>query len=287
VSHTHEYAVTRPKASAGRIDLALMLAAGAVIIGLTGVAFWLSYAHLHTVAETNGLGMDPSRAWAWPATLDAFIVSGELMILRAALRRARDWWAYAVTALGSVGSIVLNVAGVPDGSRALVYVVAAVPPSAAMVAFGVLMRQIHQVLNTRTDMGRAGSDMASTETDTAVPNAASALLNSPVTPELAARLITELRAFVPTDDTIDADTGTVEDENDAADTVGLIPSPGARLSDIELDAVVHMLRTETEPPRSFNEMEARFRELGHVASAARLRAAWKRVGGTVEKPAAV
>ncbi|MFF3825606.1 DUF2637 domain-containing protein [Streptomyces griseus] len=126
-------------------------AAGIVIVALTAGAFWLSYAHLADVAGQHGLGESPIRRWAWPATLDAFIVAGELLMLRAALRRTTDPWAIAVTATGSVGSIALNVAGVSgtDNERSvplLDYVVAAVPPAAAMVAFGVLMRQIHQLV---------------------------------------------------------------------------------------------------------------------------------------------
>ncbi|MEV3988245.1 DUF2637 domain-containing protein [Streptomyces sp. NPDC049837] len=130
---------------------ALAIGAGAVIIALTGAAFWLSYAHLAEVALGHGLGQAPARAWAWPATLDLFIVAGELLMLRAALARRVDPWAIGLTAAGSVGSIVLNVAGVtgtrdPGAVPLLDYVVAAVPPTAALLAFGALMRQIHQAL---------------------------------------------------------------------------------------------------------------------------------------------
>ncbi|MFE1409918.1 DUF2637 domain-containing protein [Streptomyces sp. NPDC058746] len=122
--------------------------AGCVIIALTAAGFWLSYAHLAEVAGRHGLGTSPARQWAWPATLDAFIVAGEVLMLRASLRRESDGWAIALTAAGSLGSIALNVAGVSrsDGvpAPALDYVVAAVPPAAALFAFGVLMRQIHR-----------------------------------------------------------------------------------------------------------------------------------------------
>ncbi|MER7968660.1 DUF2637 domain-containing protein [Streptomyces sp. NPDC096080] len=125
--------------------------AGIVIVALTAGAFWLSYAHLAEVAAQHGLRDSPTRQWAWPATLDAFIVAGELLMLRAGLRRVTDKWAIGVTAIGSFGSIGLNVAGVTGtrevGSVPLLdYVVAAVPPAAAMVAFGVLMQQIHELV---------------------------------------------------------------------------------------------------------------------------------------------
>ncbi|MFE9381744.1 DUF2637 domain-containing protein [Streptomyces sp. NPDC007025] len=126
----------------------LTVAAGAVIVALTAAAFWLSYAHLHDVAATYGLGVSPARAWAWPATLDLFIVAGEIMMLVAALNKRRDPWAICLTVAGSVGSIALNVLGVGRGAEVLEYVVAAVPPAAALLAFGALMRQLHTAVAT-------------------------------------------------------------------------------------------------------------------------------------------
>jgi uncharacterized protein DUF2637 len=122
----------------------LALGAGLATVALTGSAFWLSYAHLHAVADGHGLiGV---RAWAWPSTVDLFIVVGELLMLRASLLGRTDPWAVALTAIGSLGSVALNVAGVGAGQGALAYVVAAVPPSAALVAFGALLHQIRPVL---------------------------------------------------------------------------------------------------------------------------------------------
>ncbi|MEU6089076.1 DUF2637 domain-containing protein [Streptomyces sp. NPDC047085] len=140
-------------------------AAGVVIVALTISGFWLSYAHLAEVAGHHGLRSSPTRRWAWPATLDAFIVAGELLMLRAGLRRVTDRWAIALTATGSVGSIALNVAGV-NGTRSagtvplLDYVVAAVPPTAALLAFGVLMRQIHQLVDQPAGHPEPGQALA-------------------------------------------------------------------------------------------------------------------------------
>lgn len=123
-----------------------LIAAGLVIVVLTAGAFWLSYAHLAEVAGQHGLAASPIRQWAWPAMLDLFIVGGELLMLRAGLQGRKDAWAITATAVGSVGSIVLNVAGVGGGRTAvplLDYVTAAVPPTAALLAFGLLMRQVH------------------------------------------------------------------------------------------------------------------------------------------------
>ncbi|WP_052744594.1 DUF2637 domain-containing protein [Streptomyces odonnellii] len=128
-----------------------IVTAGVVILALTAVAFWLSYAHLADVAKTNGLAASPARSWAWPATLDLFIVGGEVLMFRAALRGVTDWWAIGLTVAGSLGSIGLNVAGVGADAPRLHYVVAAVPPSAALLAFGALMRQVHHLVAASTD----------------------------------------------------------------------------------------------------------------------------------------
>lgn len=126
---------------------ALTLAAAGVIVALTAAAFWLSYAHLQSVAATHGLSTSPARAWAWPATLDLFIVAGELLLLRASLTARTDWWAIGLTVTGSGGSIALNISGVGAHAHTLAYVVAAVPPTAALLAFGALMRQVHDALS--------------------------------------------------------------------------------------------------------------------------------------------
>ncbi|WP_121832811.1 DUF2637 domain-containing protein [Streptomyces sp. S1] len=68
-----------------------------------------------------------------------------------------------------------------------------------------------------------------------------------------------------------------EAETDPAARTHVMPNAGGRLTDAELDAVVVLLIRETDPPRSYRQMEDRFRELGYSASAARLRAAWGRV----------
>ena len=150
-----------------------LIAAGAVIVTLTGLAFWLSYAHLAEVAGQHGLATSPIRQWEWPATLDAFIVGGELLMLRAGLQVRTDWWAITATAAGSIGSIVLNVAGVAgDRDTAAVplldYVTAAVPPTAALLAFGLLMRQVHGLVADPVQAAAAEGHTAPAEGDTRV-----------------------------------------------------------------------------------------------------------------------
>ncbi|MGW2617367.1 DUF2637 domain-containing protein [Streptomyces sp. NPDC001500] len=144
---------------------ALAIAAGLVIIALTAAAFWLSYAHLAEVALAHGMRGKEVRAWAWPATLDLFIVAGELLMLRAALVGKVDWWAIGLTVAGSGGSIALNVAGVGGSAELLDYVVAAVPPTAALLAFGALMRQVHQALTGHTEAEQPDTDVPVVEVE--------------------------------------------------------------------------------------------------------------------------
>lgn len=139
---------------------ALAIAAGLVIVALTAAAFWLSYAHLAEVALAHGMDGKEVRAWAWPATLDLFIVAGELLMLRAALAGRVDRWAIGLTVVGSGSSIALNVAGVGSHAEPLDYVVAAVPPTAALLAFGALMRQIHQALAGRDSAPEVTAEVA-------------------------------------------------------------------------------------------------------------------------------
>ncbi|MFF3558949.1 DUF2637 domain-containing protein [Streptomyces sp. NPDC002574] len=131
----------------GATQVWLTAGAAALTTALTVVSFWLSFEALHDLATAHRLHGE--RAWAWPATVDAFIGIGELLILRASLMHRVDWAAITLTAAGSLGSIGLNVAGVGVSDDPLDYIVAAVPPVAALLAFGVLMRQVHDYLVSR------------------------------------------------------------------------------------------------------------------------------------------
>ncbi|MFF9643669.1 DUF2637 domain-containing protein [Kitasatospora aureofaciens] len=139
-------AITQPTHAVDRQRAVLGLTIGAalVTIALTAVAFWLSYEALHDLALDHHL--NGARAWAWPATLDAFVVSGELLVLRASLLRRLDWLAMILVASGSAGSIILNVVSVGSSVDTTTQVVAAIPPTAALLAFTALMRQLYRAL---------------------------------------------------------------------------------------------------------------------------------------------
>lgn len=196
-----------------RINARDSLAIGAAVVTvlLTAAAFWLSYEHLHDIADGNGL--DDARAWAWPATVDLFIVAGELLMLRASLgRRGMDWWAVALAAFGSLGSIALNVAGVGYGADPMEYIVAAVPPSAALVAFGALMRQLHERLAQDTQDAPASKTVRSVPAAADVVPAGARLL--PLVPRPGITVTLERQDTQHATKTPELEAGTGEDGDD-------------------------------------------------------------------------
>lgn len=175
-----------PASTAVNVDRAITALAAVLTVVLTAVAFWLSYEHLQEVAARHGMAEAVARSWAWPATVDLFIVIGELLILRASLAHTVDWWAIGLVTAGDGASIALNVAGVGEDANALDYVVAAVPPVAALLAFGALMRQVHAYLARKASTGVTtpppGVDAPSTPVTVAV-NRPPATPSSPPLPE--------------------------------------------------------------------------------------------------------
>lgn len=114
----------------------------AVTVIATGVGFWLSYAGLHSFAARAGLR--GAEAWAWPSSVDLFILAGELGITISALRDGRtDWRAWVYFAAGAGPSAAFNVLHVTVHVLAWGrYAVAATPPVSAVLALAALMQQV-------------------------------------------------------------------------------------------------------------------------------------------------
>jgi len=113
----------------------------AVTVIATAVGFWLSYAGLHAFAVRAGLA--GPEAWAWPSSVDLFILAGELGITISTLRDGapdlRAWGYFAAGAGPSVAFNVLHVVHVVGWAK---YAVAATPPVAAVLALAALMQQV-------------------------------------------------------------------------------------------------------------------------------------------------
>lgn len=120
--------------------------AGMVLVtaAATAVGFWLSYSGLHDFALRAGLR--GPEAWAWPSSVDLFIAAGEAGVTISALRKESDWPAWGYLALGLAMSVTGNVLHVHRGPLPWPpYAVAAVPPVAAMLALGALLRQVYRL----------------------------------------------------------------------------------------------------------------------------------------------
>jgi hypothetical protein len=119
-----------------------LIAASVVAVFFASAAgFWLSYAGLHAFAFRAGLR--GPEAWAWPASVDLFILAGELGVTISAVRGRRDKIAWAYLIAAALLSVTFNVLHVQEHpvwwGR---YAVAAVPPAAAILALAALMRQV-------------------------------------------------------------------------------------------------------------------------------------------------
>ena len=75
------------------------------VIAATIVGFWLSYAGLHAFAFRAGLR--GPEAWAWPASVDLFILAGELGVTISAVRGKTDRiaWAYLTGGAAPLGAV--------------------------------------------------------------------------------------------------------------------------------------------------------------------------------------
>jgi Protein of unknown function (DUF2637) len=144
----------------------------------TVVGFWLSYSGLHDFAFRAGLrGL---QAWAWPASVDFLIAAGEAGVTISALRRHSDTAAWVYLALGFGASVTGNVLHVDAVTLAWTrYAVAAVPPTAAMLALAALMRQVYQLAAARQDS--TGTGMVLPGVPMNAEDAAKAALRSSIT----------------------------------------------------------------------------------------------------------
>jgi hypothetical protein len=115
----------------------------------TAVGFWLSYDGLHAFALHARLR--GAEAWAWPGSVDLFILAGESGVTLAALRRQTDRAAWVYLAIGFAASVCANILQVDTAALAWTrYAVAATPPIAAMLALAALLRQVYRSAEHRT-----------------------------------------------------------------------------------------------------------------------------------------
>lgn len=155
-----------------RVILACYAVMAVVTVVATGIGFWLSYAGLHAFAARAGLA--GAEAWAWPSSVDLFILAGELGITISTLRDgAADWRAWVYFAAGAGPSITFNVLHVSVAPHSWAqYAVAATPPVAAVLALAALMQQVISLPDALRHMGLAGPAAGRGTVPAAVPTGA-------------------------------------------------------------------------------------------------------------------
>lgn len=151
-----------------RVVAACYALMAAVTVMATAVGFWLSYAGLHSFAVQAGLS--GREAWAWPASVDLFILAGELGITISTVRDGHpDWRAWGYFAAGCAPSVTFNVLHVTSSFPAWgKYAVAATPPVAAVLALAALMQQVISLPAALEHLhGRTVSSPAAADAETA------------------------------------------------------------------------------------------------------------------------
>lgn len=163
-------------------DLARDVVSGVIAFMVTAVAaasavgFWLSYGNLHDFAVRAG--MSGPEAWAFPASIDLFIAAGEAGVTISALRHSRDLPSWCYLAGGVAASVTGNVLHADPSALAWErYAVAAVPPLAAMLALGALLRHVYRLaLDAHlSEAVSAPADAPGDVAETHVPGAAEPL----------------------------------------------------------------------------------------------------------------
>ena len=124
------------------------------VIGLAVAGFAMSYDALHSLALTNGV--PATLAWMWPLVVDGFILLASLSVVRAVADSRRAYYPWLLVLAFSSISVAFNV--VHAAPTAVARFVAAIPPTALVLSFELLMRQVRQQLTTNPTPSRGGTD---------------------------------------------------------------------------------------------------------------------------------
>lgn len=115
---------------------------GVLVFLLAAAAFLLSFDALKHLAATNGI--PTSKAWIYPAIVDGAIIVFSLSVLQASLNRQRTTYPWALVAVFTAMSVILNIVHAPNSF--LSRVLAAIPPVALFLSFELLMGQIKGIV---------------------------------------------------------------------------------------------------------------------------------------------
>ena len=124
------------------------------VLGLAVAGFAMSYDALHSLALTQGV--PATLAWMWPLVVDGFIVIASLSVVRAVADSRRAGYPWLLVLTFSTISVTFNV--VHAAPTVVARFVAAIPPTALVLSFELLMRQLRQQLGTNAAESRGGTD---------------------------------------------------------------------------------------------------------------------------------
>lgn len=248
----------------------------ALVSGATLVASVAMAASADTLATLGGaVGWAGPMRWGLPVSIDLLALVSGLTWLAPRLPKTARHLGQGMTLLTVAGSMILNATGhlVSAGDIVvgppLIIAVSAVPPLAAALAVHLAARVAQRdsaTIDTASDLRRIATDTGSVSDRKP---------SVPVAVGIGAGPVRSTQDGTGDDTETPADTVRTESADTAVPPI--VPNAGGRMSETELDAVIILLAGETDPPRSYRAMEERFRELGYVASAARLRVAWNRL----------
>jgi hypothetical protein len=115
---------------------------GVLVFLLAAAAFLLSFDALKHLAATNGI--PTGKSWIYPAIVDGAIIVFSLSVLQASLNRQRTTYPWALVAVFTAMSVILNIVHAPNSF--LSRVLAAIPPVALFLSFELLMGQIKGIV---------------------------------------------------------------------------------------------------------------------------------------------
>jgi hypothetical protein len=114
------------------------------VLGLAVAGFTMSYDALHSLALTQGV--PAALAWMWPLVVDGFIVIASLSVVRAVADSRHAAYPWLLVLTFSAISVTFNI--VHAAPTAVARFVAAIPPTALVLSFELLMRQLRHQLKT-------------------------------------------------------------------------------------------------------------------------------------------
>lgn len=118
----------------------ISISTGVLVAFLAGGAFWLA---LKDLAAGNGIAS--GMAWLYPAIIDGAIIVFSLSVLQASLNRDKTLYPWALVAIFTVLSVVLNIVHAPQDF--LPRILAAIPPVALFLSFELLMNQVKGIVH--------------------------------------------------------------------------------------------------------------------------------------------